>query len=238
MPITTRLSLPFAFVTALAAAVAVHAADRSETRAAAGFNAIGLAAPVTVDVVQGDAEGLVVEGDGAALAELETVVEGGTLKIRTRSRKDVPGMSKVRVHVSAKAIEALNIAGSGDITAATLRAPTLKVAVSGSGDVRIDALDSTTLTVSVAGSGDVLVGGKADTLTTSIAGSGDVKAGKLAARTAKVSISGSGDVTVWAREQLSVSVVGSGDVRFYGDPEVKRLILGSGSLRRLGATPS
>lgn len=233
----TRLAFPLALL-GLAAALAAPAADRRETRAASGFTVIALAAPVKVDIVQGDAEGLVVEGDEAALADLETVVENGTLKIRTRSKKDVPGMGKVRVHVNAKAIEGLRIAGSGDIIAESLRATTLKIAVSGSGDVRIAALDATTLDVSVAGSGDVLVGGKADTLSTSIAGSGDVKAGKLAARTAKVSIAGSGDVTLWARDQISVSVVGSGDVRYYGDPEVKRSIVGSGSVRRLGATPS
>ena len=233
----TRLAIPLALMTTLVA-LAVAAAERRETRAASGFTAISLAAPVKVDVTQGDVEGLVVEGDEAALADLETVVEQGTLKIRARSRKDVAGMSKARVHVSAKAIDALRISGSGDIDAPKLRTATLKIAVSGSGDVRIAELDATTLDVSVAGSGDVMVGGKADTLSTSIAGSGDVKAGKLAVRTAKVSIAGSGDVMLWAREQLSVSVVGSGDVRFYGDPEVKRSIMGSGSVRRLGATPS
>ena len=237
MSIVTRLTVAFPVMCVLVA-LAAPAADRSETRAASGFIAIGLAAPVKVDIVQGDKEGIVVEGDADALAELETVVEDHTLKVRTRSRKDPPGMSKVRVHVSAKALEALKIAGSGDISAAALRAPELKIAVSGSGDVRIDQLDSTTLHVSIAGSGDVVVGGRTDAMSTSIAGSGDVKAGKLAARTAKVSIAGSGDVTVWAREQLSVSVVGSGDVLFYGDPEVKRSILGAGSVRRLGPTPS
>ena len=232
-----RLALPLALMSALVA-LAASGADRRETRAASGFTSIYLAAPVKVDVAQGSAEGLVVEGEDAALADLETVVEGGTLKIRTRSRKDVAGISKVRVHVSAKTLEALRIAGSGDITAGTLRAPAFRIAVAGSGDVRIGALTATSVEVSVSGSGDVLVGGKADTLATSVAGSGDVKAGKLEARTAKVSIAGSGDVTLWAREQLSVSVIGSGDVRFYGDPEVRRSIMGSGTLRRLGATPS
>ena len=232
-----KLAALLALMTALVA-FAVPAADRRETRAATGFTAISLSAPVTVDIVQGPTEGLVLEGDDKALADLETVVEQGTLKIRTRTRKDIPEMGKVRVHVSAKAIEALRVASSGDITAAALRAPTLKIAIAGSGDVRISGLDATTLDVSVAGSGDVLVAGKADTITTSIAGSGDVKAGKLATRTAKVSIAGSGDVTLWARDQLNVSVFGSGDVAFYGDPEVKRSIMGSGSVRRLGATPS
>jgi hypothetical protein len=216
-----RFATPFALAFLLAATLA-SGAERREARAATGFSAVNLSAPVNVNLVQGDTEGLVLEGDEAALADLETVVEQGALKIRKISRMDIPAMSKVRVTVNARVIEALRISGSGDITAARLHATTLKIAVSGSGDVR----------------GDVLAAGKADTLSTSIAGSGDVKVGKLAARTAKVSIAGSGDVVVWAREQLSVSLVGSGDVRFYGDPEVKRTIVGSGSVRRLGATPS
>ena len=239
MSLLTRLAIPLALMTTLVAvAVTGLAADRSETRAVSAFTAIALAASLKVDVVQGAAERLVLEGDERALADLETVVEQGVLKIRTRSHTDVPGMSKVRAQVSAKTIDALRIAGSGDITAAALRAPSLKIAVSGSGHVRIGELTSTTLEVAVSGSGDVLLGGKADSVSTSIAGSGDVKAGKLEARTARVSIAGSGDVTLYARESLTVSIVGSGDVRFYGDPEVKRSVIGSGNVRRLGATPS
>ncbi len=237
MSIVSRLALPLAVMSAIVA-VAVPAADRRETRAVGGFNAISLAAPVKVDVTQGDSESLVVEGDEAALAELETVVEQSTLRIRTRLHKTVAGMSRVRVHIGARAIEALRVSGSGDIVTTSLRAPALKVAVSGSGDIRIGALEATTLEVSVAGSGDVSIGGRTDSIATSIAGSGDVKAGKLASRTARVSITGSGDVTVWAREALQVSVMGSGDVGYYGDPEVKRSVMGAGNIHRLGATPS
>ncbi len=68
-----RLAVPLALMGTVVA-LAVPAADRRETRALTGFNAIGLAAPVKVDIVQGDAEGLVLEGDDVALADLETVV--------------------------------------------------------------------------------------------------------------------------------------------------------------------
>jgi hypothetical protein len=233
----TRIAAPLALMTTLVA-LAVPAADRRETRVATGFTAIALAAPVKVDVIQGDAEGLVVEGDEKALTDLETVVDQGTLKIRSRSTFAVPGMSRVRVHVNARSLEALRIAGSGDIAAAALRASNFKISIGGSGDVRIADLRAASLEIAVSGSGDVLVGGKTDILTTSVAGSGDVKAGALQAREAKVSIAGSGDVTVWASETLNVSVVGSGDVRFYGDPAMKKSVIGSGSVRRVGDAPS
>ncbi|MGZ5038096.1 MAG: head GIN domain-containing protein [Usitatibacter sp.] len=232
-----HIAAPIAMMTAMVA-LATHAADRQETRDVHGFTGVALAAPIKVELVQGDTESLVLEGDEAALAELETFVEDGMLRIRTRSRHEPPGMGKVRARVGAKTIESLRIAGSGDIDAASLRAKGLKLAISGSGDMRLPALAVSSLDVSIAGSGDIVAGGKVDALTTSIAGSGDLKATKLDAGEVTVHIAGSGDVAVWARKSLGVKIVGSGDVRYYGDPAVTRTILGSGSLTRVGASPS
>jgi len=170
-----RIATPFALMATLLALAAV-AADRRETRPVSGFTGIALSAPINVELVQGDTESLVLEGDEAALADIETVAEQGVLKIRTQSQFTSWGMSKVRARVGAKAIDALRISGSGDINALQLSATGLKIAISGSGDVRIGTLAASNLEVSVAGSGDVVVGGKADTVSTSIAGSGDVKA--------------------------------------------------------------
>ena len=237
MNASPRIATAFAVIAAVVA-FAASGADRRETRDVHGFTGISLAAPIRVELVQGEAESLVLEGDEAALAELETFVEDGTLRIRTRSR-DVPrSMGKVRARVGAKAIETLRIAGSGDIDAASLRGTALKLAISGSGDIRVPALAVTSLEVSIAGSGDIVAGGKADTIATHIAGSGDFKAAKLEAREVNVNIAGSGDVAVWAKQSLGVKIVGSGDVRYYGDPQVTRTILGAGSITRAGASPS
>ena len=232
-----RITVPLAFLAACVA-LAASAADRRESRPVSAFSGIGLSAPIKVQLTQGDADSLVLEGAPEALDDLETVVENGSLKIRTKSRSKVSGMGKVRAYITARNIETLAVSGSGDINAAALRSTRLRVAISGSGDIRIGELNAAALDVSVSGSGDVTVAGKADEVTTSIAGSGDVRAGKLESRQSKVSIAGSGDATLWARESLSVSIVGSGDVRYYGDPSVKKAVVGSGSLRRAGATPS
>src|SRR5471032_2380359 len=75
-----RIATPFALMAALLAFAAV-AADRRETRPVTGFTGIALSAPINVELVQGDIESLVLEGDEAELAEIETVVEQGVLKI-------------------------------------------------------------------------------------------------------------------------------------------------------------
>jgi hypothetical protein len=232
-----RLTAAFALMIA-SVTLAASAADKRETRPVSGFTGISLAAPLKLQFTQGDTEGLVLEGDEAALAELVTVVKNGTLDIRTRSRAYPSSLGKVKAFVTAKTLEKLSIAGSGDIAGPILRSERLRVAISGSGDVRIGTLASGTVDVSVSGSGNVTLGGKAESVTTSIAGSGDAQLAKLEARRAKVSIAGSGDATFWAKDALEVSIVGSGDVRYYGDPALTTSVIGAGTVKRAGATPS
>ena len=236
MSILKRLAI---LLTALAASTALVAADKRETRPVTPFTAVSLSAPVKLELVQSDTESLALEGDESALAEIETLVEDGTLKIRTKPKTSFSwSHAKVHAKVSARNIEALRISGSGDIAAGQLRAAALKLSISGSGDIRIATLSASSLEVAVSGSGDVTLAGKAEGITGSIAGSGDLRAAKLEVRDAKVSIAGSGDVTVWATQSLAVRVAGSGDVKYYGDPSVQKTILGSGSVRRMGNSPS
>ena len=207
-----------ALLATLCFALDAGAADRRESRPVGGeFSAIGVSAPVTVHVTQGSAASVELQGDEAALADIETVVEGSSLKIRLR--KDVQRWNhKVVARVTAPRIDALAIAGSGDIHAPSITGESLKVSISGSGDVK--------------------VGGKVSGFTANISGSGDVRADALEAQRVSVSIAGSGDATVRARDTLNVSVAGSGDVRYFGDPAITKSVLGSGKVRRAGAATS
>ena len=212
--ITTRRA---AIAAVLCLALPAVAAEHRETRPVADFTKVGVSAPVDVQLSIGDTHSLVFEGDAEAIARLETVVESGRLKIRTRpGERKWTWNKKVTAHVVARRIDALSVAGSGDITASGIQGESLKVSIAGSGDVR--------------------VGGKVDGFTASIAGSGDIRASDLEAQRVKVSIAGSGDATVRARQALSVNVSGSGDVRYFGDPTVEKSIMGSGSVRRAGGS--
>jgi hypothetical protein len=222
----------------LCLAVAASAADRREARTVASFKAIGVSAPIRVELTQGDADSLVVEGDEEALAQLETIVENGSLKMRQKTRERVPKMDKVKAYVTARSIESLSVSGSGDIRSPALRAAGLELSISGSGDVRIAQLTASKLDLSVTGSGDVHVAGTADSMSASISGSGDVKAARLQVADVSISIAGSGAATLWARDKLSARIAGSGDLRYYGDPALRTSIVGSGSVKRVGATPS
>jgi len=215
-----RLAVPLA---ALALALPAAADAKTETRDASGFNALGLSAPIDVDLTIGDHESVVLEGDAEMLAKIEVSVEQGSLQIRRKRESSEWGIGwnhkQVHARVTAKRIDAISIAGSGDVKARELSGDSLALAISGSGDITVGA-------------------GKVGNLSVHIAGSGDVKTPKLDAQAVSISISGSGDALVWARQTLAVKVAGSGDVRYFGDPQVAKSVAGSGSVKRLGAAPT
>jgi hypothetical protein len=213
-------------------ALATGAASTRETRAVGAFNGIALAAPVKMEVRQGAAPELVLEGDPSYLAQLVSSVEGGVLTLRVKPGLTMPWLSTVRAYVTATDIGVLAVSGSGSIRSAALQSPRLRLSVSGSGDVGIDKLSSTEVHVVVSGSGDVSLGGATDKVAASIHGSGNFKAAGLESREARVSVAGSGDASVWARDSLAVNIAGSGDVSYRGNPKVEKSIAGSGSVRR------
>ena len=80
MTTTRRTAIAALFCIVLPAAAAAH----RETRPVGEFTQIGVSAPVEVEVSIGDTHILTLEGDAEAIARIETVVESGRLKIRTR----------------------------------------------------------------------------------------------------------------------------------------------------------
>lgn len=206
--------------------------EKTETRDVTGFHSITLDVEAQLELRQGDVEALSVTGDDNIVPLIETAVENGALKIRWAGRHNYSVHYKnLRIAVSARNIDGLSLAGSGDMHAAKLKAGELRATIGGSGNMTIDELDATSLKVSLSGSGDFTVAGKVDSLDVAVSGSGDVTASRLEARTAKVALQGSGDVALWARESLNAAVSGSGDVTYSGRPKVAGAVAGSGSVR-------
>ena len=212
-------AIAFAAPAAFAETLTGSGTPLTQERSVSGFHGLAVAVPGQLEVVQGNSEKLTITGDDNVVPQIETTVENGELRIRFREHNHfgVRLRAPLKLVLSVKALDAIAVAGSGDVQA--------------------PALNSTHLRLSISGSGNVVLGGKGESLAVEIAGSGDLKAQRFEAQSAKVEIAGSGDATVWARAKLTASVAGSGDVRYFGDPAVTRSIAGSGSVRRLGATP-
>ena len=181
-----------------------------------GFTSIGLGMPITVHVTQGDYK-VEVSGISDIESKMKIEVKGKTLRINSSKKYKSKnwGKDNIVVRVQMPTIEALSVAGSGDISV----------------DDRFENLGD--LDISIGGSGDVRMQGSAKMVAISVAGSGDVDAGDLKSAGCEISIAGSGDVVVGESKSLEISIAGSGDVSYKGEPKIKKSIAGSGDVNRI-----
>ena len=186
-----------------------------------GFNAVNVAGPFDVDIIQGATESVKVEAPADVMERILTEVNGGVLKIYNKHDNwnwgDFWGHhKKILVHVTVKDINSINISGSGDVSFREgITANSLKLRISGSGDMT-GKLNAKTLESSITGSGDMKLSGSAESSTISVVGSGDFTARNLLTVSSAVRVSGSGDAEVNASDRVDAAVNGSGDVRYTG----------------------
>jgi hypothetical protein len=223
----------------------------SETRDATSFTSIVLAGFGTVRLEQTGTDSVTVEAEDNLLPLLVTQVENGTLKLGVKPNVSVSPTRPVIYHVTVAHIDAIDIAGSGNIEAGALKAENFRATISGSGDVKVDALgavkvvsrisgsggmkidrlEARELKCDISGSGNARFAGRADEVDLGISGSGSCHAAELQCRTLDVTIAGSGNATVNTAERLTADVSGSGSVRYVGNPRsVNTHFSGSGSV--------
>lgn len=208
-----------------------------QERAVKDFRGVSISVPGRVELRQGEQEGVQIETDDNIQAILDVVVEGDTLKIRTKEKNTVPKTKTLIITVNLKRLDDLALEGSGTVRSAKLNSTDLKIRVGGSGNVNVADLNVESLKVTIGGSGSFTARGTAPQISAAIGGSGELDMAKLAAKDVRVSIGGSGSVRTWVSDNLNVSIGGSGDVVYWGDPRLSKSIGGSGSVVRKGATP-
>jgi hypothetical protein len=209
----------------------------SEERAVAGFDAIDLALPAHVEIVQDGTERLLLTVDDNVAPYIETEVRNGKLAVRGRSGVDLRPATPARVVVHVRELRSVALGGTADVRIPMLRAARFVLDIGGSGDVQLGVLQARDFSAHVGGSGRVSVAGDVDLLEVAISGSGTVAAERLRARRASVSIAGSGRATTWPKDSLKARINGVGEIRYYGDPVVDKRVAGVGSVTRVGAAP-
>jgi hypothetical protein len=207
--------------------------EAAERRVVGEFEAIAQEGSIDLIVRQTGKEGVEVSAEDRLLPQIETVVENRTLQVRFKRGEWVRSHRNIRVTVDVIKLNAVTMAGSGDVQIEGVKTPSLKLTLSGSADAQLRRLDADALEVRISGSGDVTADGRARQVKVSIAGSGDAELAGLEADEVSVRIAGSGDANVTANKSLDVAVAGSGDVRYGGMvASVKSSMAGSGSISR------
>jgi len=215
----------------------IIAAQNTEDRHLSGFSSVEVAGSFDVFITQGSTESVKVTAPSDVMDRIITEVEGGILKIHTKKGSnwnDMFGHKKIAVYVSAKILNGIALAGSGDVKFDQgVHANSFKLKLSGSGDLS-GKLDVKTLETSLSGSGDIKISGRADDSSVSIVGSGDFSGKDLVTNSTSIRVAGSGDAKVNVNQKLDASVVGSGDIYYTGSVKtINSSKAGSGEIHRM-----
>ncbi|WP_374435267.1 head GIN domain-containing protein [Inhella sp.] len=161
-------------------------------RALAPFSRVQVKGPVDVVLVQGEREEARVRADDNLEALVTTQVEGDTLTVALKPGASFSTRTDLRVTVSFKQLQALQLSSSGDAKLDRFKGEKLALELNGSGDLRIGQLEVRELSAQLSGSGDLQLAGSAERQDWSLSGSGDLAyAGRPVV---KSRVSGSGEL--------------------------------------------
>lgn len=177
----------------------------SEVRATGAFRGVELAGTLEVEARIGPATRVEVSGAPDRIKQVTTSVTGGVLRIDTKGKVE---KGRLRVVVTAPALE--------------------KLAISGTGELRASGLDGGTIDASISGTGAMQLAGKAAALRLSIPGTGEVRAKDLVVGDATIDVRGTAEAKIYATRSVDARIAGTGALRVHGHPAtVKKSITGT-----------
>lgn len=195
------------------------------------FTKISSVGPDNVVFTKGDDFSIRAEGDEDTIERLRYKLSDGNLKIGRVKDRGWSGRGSATVYVSAPSLNAIALAGSGDIKADRMSGDSAKISIAGAGDVSVEKVKTDSMRGNIAGSGNLKVAGKAKAMKISIAGSGDVSGKKMKVDTANIAIAGSGNVELSSDGTVDAKIMGSGDIHVHGDAKCTTKAMGSGTVK-------
>jgi hypothetical protein len=205
----------------------------TNNRSEGSFDAVKASGSFDVFFSQGETNEIRIEADENLMKYIQTTIEDGVLRIRTKSGMNIRPSQDIKVYVKSPRYRSVSLSGSGNMVAETKIVSTekIKLSISGSGDIKLQEVDAPQIDVNISGSGKAEGFGNTRDLDIDVAGSGDVMMKDLKAENAKISIAGSGNVWIYASMKLDVRVAGGGDIHYYGNPpDIQSKTAGSGNL--------
>ncbi|MBZ0284624.1 MAG: DUF2807 domain-containing protein [Anaerolineae bacterium] len=186
---------------------------QTETRDVSNFTAVELNTSGTLNIQQGETEGLTIEAEDNLLPLLTSEIVDGTLQLGTKPGSSFSSTRPIIYRLTVESLEAITLNASGDAYATDLTLDgDLALSINGSGNLQMATITANTAILNLSGSGDLDgTSLESDEATFTLAGSGKATIPSLTLTDLTVIMESSGDVTVGGTtEQLNVQISGSG----------------------------
>lgn len=214
-------------VVALAGLVLAGAATAGERAFPVdGFDRIVNETSADLAITVGSDTQVIGRGDDALLGRLELRVEGGTLRIRSRSGRD----GEARLTIAMPVLVGLTLSSSGDAQVESLKAERFEGQTTGSGNLDLGWLEAASASLRTSGSGDIVARGQVGQLMAGSTGSGDLQLSQLQSTVLEASSTGSGDILANATGTARLRSTGSGDIAITGGARCEVRSSGSGDV--------
>jgi Putative auto-transporter adhesin, head GIN domain len=205
----------------------------TQQRSVGSFTGIAASDIVSVEIQNGDATLVEVEGDDNVVDDIYTTVRNGVLEIRFRSGFRRFTNVHAKVYVTAPIINTVTSSGVGSIKAnGILRdVERIRFSLSGAGNITAE-VDAPNIAAGISGVGSIKLSGRTQNYTASVSGPGHIKSFDLLTENATAEVSGVGSIHVHASIKLKAVVSGVGGVRYRGGAAVEQTVSGVGSVKR------
>lgn len=209
---------------AMVVAVALPAA--AETRALSGFSVIHVSEGIQLEIAQGDAYSVTVEGRDAA--DIVTNVQGQRLNITRRGLINFGPGPSATVHVTLPRLDALHASSGVEVTASDLAGESLELELSQGAIFEAEHIRVGALNIEASQGGMATIGGTCTSVTARASMGGVIEADKLECSTATASASMGGTVEIHAKQSVDASASMGGAIDVVGSPAQRHTSAGMG----------
>lgn len=197
----------------------------TDERDVAPFSRLKVSHALTVNVVYGEEQSVVVKADDSIVDKIMTEVHDGVLRVYVEDswfkKLFKNKYHKVIVDVVVPELTAVDASGASDVKASGFKNENFTVKASGASNVVLDNIVVSGVTsFDASGASHLKANGECEKIIIRASGASDVSSRYFEASIADVSASGASDVDVTAHEEIRVDCSGASDVDYYGHPKI------------------
>ena len=198
--------------------------NSTDVREVEPFSRVKLSNAISVNIVQGDEQSVVINADESIINKVKTEVNGSLLSVYIDEdwlKRNFRSKShKVVVDITVPELTALDVSGACNVDVKGFRNENFTMKASGASNVVIDDFIVKEISsFEASGASNVKIFGKGEKVIIRASGASDVISKNFAANIADVHASGASDVNVTAYDEIRVDCSGASDVDYYGGPK-------------------
>ena len=188
----------------------------TENRNLAAFTSVDVAGSIDIELIQGDKNEVVVEGDDNILKYVETISSDGVLSVRLKQNTNLRNFT-LRLRLTSPIYKEITAAASSQIISKNTLTSSDKITVkaSSSSDITLQ-LDAPTVFADASSSAEITLLGKTKQLDANASSSSNLKLENLKAETVTANAGSSSSIDVFASVKLDANANSSAEINYTG----------------------